>query len=132
MDPVTMAILAGIASGAARSGTDAGIKVIGKAYEGLKAAIEKKFGLDSDLADAVEKLEKKPDSPGRRATLEEEVKEAGADKDSDILAAAQGLLEQMQAQPAIQQRVQKAVGEYIAQAMGERAVARVEAAHRNE
>ena len=69
-------------------------------------------------AKAVEGVEAKPDSAGRKATLEEEVASAKADQDAELLKAAQALLEKLNAQPGGAQIIQQATGSYIAQASG--------------
>jgi len=68
-------------------------------YSKLKEIILRKFGAESDLADALKKLEQKPDAQGRQITLKEEAEAAGADKDAEIIKAAQALLEAVKAQP---------------------------------
>lgn len=112
MDPVTVAIFAAlgyIAAGAGQAvGTDA--------YEKLKATLKQKFGDDSDVVKSAENLEAKPDSVGRKQTLQEEVKASGADQDPDVRQAAQELLDKLNAQPGGQQHIQDARGNYIAQA----------------
>ena len=45
------------------------------------------------MADAVQKVEQKPDSKGRQETLKEELTAAGADKDEELLKQAQALLD---------------------------------------
>ena len=65
MDPITTAIIAALAN--------LSKDVIKDGYNALKAALKKKFGSESDLVDAVEGLEKKPDSKARQAMLQEEV-----------------------------------------------------------
>lgn len=116
MDPVTTAIVAAITAGIAPGVTEVSKKAIVDAYDGLKALIRRKFGKDSELAEAVDKLEQHPESAGRKETLKEEVETAGAEKDPEILAAAQALLEKIQAQPGGEQHIQTAIGSYIAQA----------------
>lgn len=70
MDPITAAILAGVASGVATgvatSGTDAGLTLVGNVYSSLKNRLIQKFGADSDVAEAIVRLEKKPDSGARQ------------------------------------------------------------------
>ncbi|MEZ4526099.1 MAG: hypothetical protein R2941_09300 [Desulfobacterales bacterium] len=108
LDTVTQAIAAASAAGAQQVGT----AMISDLYKGLKAMLIKKFGAKSDVADAVEKLEKKPDSKGRVETLAEEVQAAKADKDQDILVAAEKLLAALREQPGGSQIIQNvAVGE---------------------
>lgn len=53
--------------------------------------MQRKFGLDSDLADVVNSLEKKPDSKGRTAAVQEEIESIGAAKDLDLLKLAEAL-----------------------------------------
>ncbi|GAB4499962.1 MAG: hypothetical protein OHK0052_15730 [Anaerolineales bacterium] len=91
MDPISAAILAALTAGAVAGLTDATKQVIVDAYNALKAKIQQKFGKDSDLADSVAKFESKPDSDGRKATLQEEVKAANAAQDPELLALAQSL-----------------------------------------
>lgn len=95
MDPITTAIVAGLAG----VGKDA----IKDSYNALKSALKKKFGETSDLAEAVDKLEKKPDSEGRKATLQEEIEAVNAHKDAEIIQLAQALLEKLNEQPGGQQ-----------------------------
>jgi uncharacterized iron-regulated protein len=116
MDPITTAIVAALAAGVASGATEVGKKVIVDAYDTLKTALKNKFGADSDLVDAVDKLEKKPDSGGRKEVLQEEVAAAKADQDPEILKAAQDLIDQVKAQPGGEQHIQTAIGSYIAQA----------------
>ncbi len=66
-------------------------------YNALKSALKQKFGTDSDLAEAVEKLEKRPESEARQATLKEEVEMAAAHTDAEVLQLAQALLQQVEA-----------------------------------
>lgn len=68
-------------------------------YNALKAALKNRFGEESDLVDAVEQLEKKPESEARRSILQEEVEIAKADGESSILQLAQALINQLQNQP---------------------------------
>ena len=105
MDPITTAILAALAAGAAAGATDVGKKAIADAYEGLKAIIKKKFGKESEVAKAVENLEGKPDSPARQALLKEEVAAVKAGQDAEILAAVKALEEKLKTHGG--ERIQK-------------------------
>jgi flagellar motor component MotA len=94
MDPITTAIVAavaGVSSSAIKDG-----------YNALKEALKKKFGEKSDLVDAVDKLETKPDSEGRKATVQEEVSLAKVNDDPELLKLAQDLLNALKAQPNAQ------------------------------
>ena len=68
------------------------------------------------MLQAVEQLEKKPDSAGRKETLHEEIAAVKADRDSEILQAAQEILHQLQSLPESGPHMQTATGSYIAQA----------------
>jgi hypothetical protein len=76
-------------------------------YEKFKEVIVRKFGKESDLAQSVEKLEKKPESLPRQELLKEELDSARADEDEDIINAAKILIERIQAQPGGQQILQR-------------------------
>lgn len=114
MEPITIAIVAALASGM----TKVGEKALMDAYESLKSLIKRKFGAQSSVAKAVDELEAKPDSAGRKETLKEEVTAVKAEHDAELLKAAQLLLEQLKAQPGGAQIIQQATGSYIAQASG--------------
>ena len=99
MDPITLAIVGTLASSLL---TEKNIK---NGYNALKNALKKKFGDESDLVDAVDKLEKKPDSEGRKAILQEEFDSAKVNDDPDILKLAQDLLDKVKEQPGGQQTI---------------------------
>jgi hypothetical protein len=85
MDPITTAVLEALGKLAEPAVKDA--------YEGLKAYLVRKFGKPSEVVKAVETLEAKPDSAGRRATLAEEIVSAGAARDAELLKLAQAVME---------------------------------------
>ena len=93
MDPISMALIGALASGVAKGVGEAAKSLIPDAYNALKAAIQKKVGADSDAAEALKSVEKKPESKARQAVLAEEIANAGLDKDADLLALAQKLAE---------------------------------------
>ncbi|MBE9118905.1 hypothetical protein IQ249_23740 [Lusitaniella coriacea LEGE 07157] len=95
MDPITTAIIAALAA--------LSKDVIQDSYNTLKTALKKRFGAESDLVDAVEKLEKKPDSEGRKAMLQEEVEIAKVNNNPDLVQLAQTLLDKLKEQPGGQQ-----------------------------
>ena len=96
MDPITTAIVTALA-------TNLGKDAIKDGYEALKAAIKKKFGSESDLVDAVDKLEKSPEREDRKATLKTEVEIAKVNNDSDIIQLAQDLLDKIKEHPGGQE-----------------------------
>ena len=117
MEPVTTAILAAIAAGATAGVTDTAKAAIGDAYAGLKSLFQSKFGGDSKVVEAVDKLEADPDSAGWKETVGKEVAAAGANRDQELIAAAQAVLARLDELPASErQHIQSAIGSYIAQA----------------
>ncbi|GHO73978.1 hypothetical protein KSD_17490 [Ktedonobacter sp. SOSP1-85] len=121
MEPITTtAILAAVASGAigALSGgvTELGKKALVDSYTALTALLKKKFGEKGEVAEAVERLEKKPDSEARKGEVKEMLAEVKADEDPEIRQAAQAVLDQLKTLPGGEQHIQQAIGSYIAQA----------------
>lgn len=115
-DTVTNAIVAALSAGAVTGATDTAKKVIADSYEGLKSLIRKKFGGDSDAAVAIDKLEAKPGSDGRKQTLTEELDAVNAVSDPELVSAVQSLLEFIEALPQAEKHIQFAQGTGIAQA----------------
>jgi flagellar motor component MotA len=95
MDVITTAIIAALAA----LSKDA----IKDSYSALKSALKKKFGSDSDIVDAVEGLEKKSDSKGRQATLQEEIENVKVNDDEEIVQLAQNLFNQLKDEPGGQE-----------------------------
>lgn len=97
MDPVVTTALWAAATAAATSGAT---KVVEKAfmdaYGALKEKIKSKFGGKSDLAEAVEKLDAKPESKARQDAVKEEVESVKGEEDEELRALAQALLAAMQ------------------------------------
>ena len=89
MDPITLIVTA-LAAGAALGVTDAASSAVKDAYAGLKALVERRFAgrLDAELVLA--KHENAPET--WQAPLRAELGEAGADRDHDVVAAAQALM----------------------------------------
>jgi hypothetical protein len=116
MDPITTAILAAVSAGAIGGLTEVSKTAIADTYRKLKALLTKKFGEKSEVVQAVSGVETKPDSPGRKTTLQEELAAVKADQDPDLLYTAQALLQLMQTTYEGAQHIQTATGSYIAQA----------------
>ncbi len=95
MDPITTAIVAALANLSKDAVKDC--------YGCLKGTLKKKFGETSDLAEAVDKLEKKPDSEARKGMLQEEIETAKVNDDPELLSLAQELIEKIKEQPGGQQ-----------------------------
>ncbi len=116
IDVIVNAIAAALSTGAIAAATDVGKNAVADAYNGLKNLIHKRFGHDSEAAAAVDKLEAKPDSEGRKQMLSEELESAGAGSDEELISAAQALLALIQSLPQGEKHIQSATGTNIAQA----------------
>ena len=86
------------------------------AYTSLKGLLQRKLGGGSKVVKAVEELEVRPDSEGRKLTLDEEITAARVDGDPEIQRAVQALLKELKSLPQGQMHIQSAVGSNIAQA----------------
>lgn len=91
MDPITLAIVTALANLSQTAIQDA--------YTAFKAALQKKYGVKSELLESVDKLEQKPESKARQSVLQEEVADAKADQDSDLLKVANELLGKLKELP---------------------------------
>jgi len=117
MDPVTFtAIVAAISAGLGTGVSKVGESALVDTYQGLKAMLQRKFANNSEVVEAVDKLEKKPDSEWPKGMLKEELEEARVDQDPEVRQAAQELFDQLKTQPGGEQHIQTAIGSYIAQA----------------
>ncbi len=94
MDVITTAIISALAGLSKDAVKDS--------YNAIKAALKEKFGAKSELMEAIDKLEKKPDSKGRQEVLQEEVEEAKVNDDTEIVQLAQELLDKLKDQPGKQ------------------------------
>ena len=91
MDSVTLAIITALGN--------LSQEVIKDSYTAFKAALQKKYGIKSELLESVNKLEQKPDSKARQSVLQEEVANAKADQDPKLLIIANELLEKLKELP---------------------------------
>ena len=92
MEPVSM-IVAAVVAGAIAATKDAAAQAVKDGYAGLRTLIVRKFGGKADVADALEGIEKNPDSEARKAVLKEELETAQAGQDAEVLEKAQALLD---------------------------------------
>jgi hypothetical protein len=90
MDPVTVVVSA-LAAGAATGLNDAVAAAVKDAYTALKGLLARRYRT-IDVAP----VERKPDSEAKRKSLEEDLADAGADSDTELLDAARRLIEQVQ------------------------------------
>jgi len=118
MDPITAAIVTAASAGILSGLTEAGKTAVTDAYNKLKMLLVKKFGGESEVIHAVNEVEAKPDSAGRKAMLQVEITAVKADQDPEVLRLAQALLAQVSTQPAGKEFVQKAMGDYNIQVQG--------------
>ena len=127
MDPITAAIIAALTTGAVSGVTKVAEQTISDAYGKLKELLGKKFGAKSKVVKAVKDLEANPKSEARKAVVKEEVTAAKADKDADLLKAAQTLLKTIKAKPGGEQIVQMAMRDQNIQIAGDGNVVTVNA-----
>ena len=85
-------ILAALIAGATAAAKDTAGVAVKDAYEALKALIKKKFAEQEkdDPSKIIDKYEKKPEVT--KPLLEDELKEAGLEKDEEILKAAEAVM----------------------------------------
>lgn len=103
MENITGALVTAVTSGL----TTVGKSAVVDTYNAIKTLIQSKYG-NTDLPDAVEKLEQKPDSQSRQGMVQEELETAGADKDKEMLDLVNQLIEALKETP----EGQKAIGKY--------------------
>jgi len=96
MEPVTTAVIAAVTAGATNGLTEIAKVAISDGYTGLKSLLIRKFGIESPVIKAIQDIEEKPSSPGRRQTLDEEIKEANIGNDQEILHAIKTLKKVME------------------------------------
>jgi hypothetical protein len=100
MDPVTTAIVTALSVGTIAGLTDTAKTAVNDGYNKIKDLLTKKHGASSEVVLAVEKLEAKPQSQGRKEMLQEEIAAVKAEQDEEILAVAKHLLTLVQPQQA--------------------------------
>ena len=93
MDPISLAIITSLGN--------LSQEVIKDSYTAFKAALQKKYGVKSELLESVEKLEEKPGSKARQSVVQEEVVNLKADHDSDLVQTANELLEKLKRLPGV-------------------------------
>jgi hypothetical protein len=109
-DIVANAIVAGLSAEAVAGATDTAKSAIDDAYEGLKTLIKRRFGHDSDVADAIDILEAKPDSSARKVLVAEELEAVNSATKLELVSAAQSLLDLIRTLPQDEKHIQVAHG----------------------
>src|SRR4051812_4204335 len=89
MDPITL-IMTALATGAGLGLKDTASSAVKDAYAGLKALVKQRLAGRPDAEVILARHEKSPET--WRAPLTAELGEAGADRDRDLVAAAQVLM----------------------------------------
>lgn len=87
MDPVTI-IATALALGATAGIKSVAEQAVRDCYEGLKSLIKARYS-----SVAIDLLEQKPESVKRRKVVEEDLADAGADQDEEVLLKAKALLD---------------------------------------
>ena len=108
MDPTTLIVTA-LAAGASAAAKDMASQAVKSAYQGLKALIQRKFAGKSDAESVLEKYEKKPEV--YKEPLKDQLTQVAAEKDEEIIRAAQKVM-------ALVDPQQAAKGKYNAQVVG--------------
>lgn len=86
-------MVAAIALGAQEGVRETAKQLVKDSYAGLKRLILERYkGVDPTA------VENKPSSEPKRASLEEDLKDAGADSDAELLAAAKAVIEAVRAE----------------------------------
>lgn len=109
MEIIATAIQAAIVSGISSGSTKVAKSVVVDAYNALKILIMKKLGQKNEVTKAISDLEAKPNSPGRKEILREEVTAAKLDQDKEIMASAKALIELIKASPTGQEIINQTV-----------------------
>ncbi len=92
MDPITQAIVFGVAGNFA---TDA----VKAAYKALKDALNSKFSQDTKLVKAVNDFEADPQSDAYKGVLQEKVAQAKVNEDAQLVQLAKELISLVEKQP---------------------------------
>jgi hypothetical protein len=96
MDPIST-IVAALAAGAVAATTDVAAQAVKDGYAAFKGLLVGKLGDKSDVADALDRVESRPDSEARQAVLKEDLETAGAGQDAELVQGAQALLDLLKA-----------------------------------
>lgn len=118
MEPVSI-ILAALAAGAAAGTTEVASQAIKDAYAGLKALIGKRLAGKPAAETALTEYEQ--DAETWEKPLQKSLLEAGADKDQEIVDAAQKVLQLVQPQQMAQGKYDIQIGQAQGVVIGDHA-----------
>lgn len=107
MEPISI-IMAALAAGAAAGATDVASQAIKDAYEGLKGLVLRRFEGKPAAETALAEYEQDADTWEK--PLQKSLAEAGVDKEPEILAAAQQVLQLVQPQQVAQGKYNVQIG----------------------
>jgi hypothetical protein len=96
MDPITGAIVAALTAGVLGGVTEVGKRAIVDTYEALKAAIKRKYGEDSKLAQAIAAVEDEPEFEPNQQALAGRVEQVDAEEDPELQQLSQELLKALE------------------------------------
>ncbi len=113
MEPVSTTIAAAVALGAAAGLKDTAPKVITDAYAGLKKLIQDRYQHDKGVTFAAEHVIEKPEEETLRQMLEAALNGANADKDTELVQAAEALLAAVKEQPGGKEAVRQIVNQLV-------------------
>lgn len=113
MDPITTAIVMAITLGVVSGTSKVSEQAIVDSYNALKNLIKNKFGTKSEIINAVESLETKPNSSARKELLKEEVMETKANDDKELVALASEIIKSLETNFDTKV-IQQAIGNNIA------------------
>jgi hypothetical protein len=114
MEPViASAIISGILCGAAGGVSTVATTELIAAYRKLRGLLQKKFGQDSILLRSIGNLEQRPESKVKQDGVAEDIAESGADKDAELIKAAEALLAEIKKQPGGAEAVRSIVNQQV-------------------
>ena len=106
MEPVIATIAAAVALGAAAGLKDTASKAVTDAYAVLKKLMQDRYQQNKSITFAAEHVSEQPEDETRRQMLEVALKSADADKDAELVKAAEALLAEVRKQPGGEKMVQ--------------------------
>jgi hypothetical protein len=109
MEPVTSAVLAALAAGAAAAAKDTASVAIKDAYTGLKALVQRRFAGKPEAEVALKAFESDPETWEK--PLSKSLAETGADKDEEIIQRADQVLKLVQPQQTARGKYNVQIGE---------------------